>query len=211
MVDLISDYTPVAFFAHPGNLASPGRQLLDRVISGRVFDKLLRQLQKQNRRCGGFHNPTSGMAAKLLGCLRDPHTRKDLLQLTKVSPESFRSDEDCARSLAVGWMIGNLVTWFEADFNKRFAQFCHERRNAQTLHEMGEDYEEDARRHTRKALAHLDAARSRSVDGIVRYAGWSLQRDFGLRAPRLVAKLVTHALGLRPKMTERHARYLCGW
>jgi hypothetical protein len=211
MTDLIGDDTPVSFFAHPGNLASPGRRLIDGVISGCVFAKVLRQLQRQGHECGGFYHPTSGIAAAFLALLRDRHKRKDFLQLAGVSPESFRSDEDCARKLAVGWMIGNLVKMFEAEFNKRFGQFCHERRKAQTLHKLGENYEEDARRHVWKALAHLEAAWSVGADVIVCYAGWSLERDFRLRAPRLVAQLVTHALGLRPKMTERQARYLCGW
>jgi hypothetical protein len=199
-----------AFFTHPENLAAPGRRLLDRVISGYMLNKLLQQLQKGDHECGGFYHPTSGMAAMFLDLLRDPHTRKDFLRLTRVSPESFRNDEDYARKLAVAWMIGNLAKMFDAEFNKRFGQFCHERRNAQTLHDLDDEcFEEDAKRHVWKAMARLEAAMSRSVDDIVLYAGRSLERDFRLRAPRLVAELVTDAFGLTPKMKERRARHLC--
>jgi hypothetical protein len=211
MADLIGDDTPGFFFAHAENLAAPSRRLFDRVLSGCVFDKLLRQLRKQDRECGGFHHPTSGMALAYLGLLRDPNTREDLLRLTGFSPEYFRCDEDIARGIAVGLMIHNMTKMFEAEFNKRFDQFCHERSKAQKLHELGEGFQEDARRHVWKALAHLEAARSVGVRVIMCYAGWSLELDFSLRAPRLVAELVTHTLGLRPKMKERQARYLCGW
>jgi hypothetical protein len=211
MADLMGDDTPAAFFAHPENLAFPGRRLVDRMISGRVFDKLMRQLYREDHQGAGFYHPTNGIAAAFLDLLRDPETREDFLRITWIWPDNFRSDEDCARTLAVGWMIGNLAKMFEAEFNKRLGQFCHERRMAQTLHKLGKDYEEDARRHVWKALAHLDEAASVGARVIVYYVGWSLERDFRLRAPRLVAELVTHALGLRPKMTERKARYLCGW
>jgi hypothetical protein len=211
MADLIRRRYVGLFFAHAENLAAPGRRLLDCVLSGYVFDKLLGQLQKDSHKRSGFHHPTSGMAVAYLGLLRDPNTREDLLRLTGFSPEYFRCDEDIARGIAVGLMIGNMTKMFEAEFNKRFDQFCHERTNAQTLHELGERFQEDARRHVWKALAHLEAARSVGTRVIVRYAGWSLERDFNLRAPRLVAELVTHALGLRPKMKESQARYLCGW
>jgi hypothetical protein len=218
MTDLAGDNTPRAFFAHPGAGASPGRQLIGRVFAADAcselnpLDKVFRQLQKQKHGCGGFYHKTSGIAAVFLDLLRDPRTRKDFLRLTRVSPENFRSDEDCARALAVGWMVGNLAKMFEAEFNKRFGQFCHERRKAQRLHELGHDYEQDVRRHVYMALAHLEAARSAVVLYIVLYTGWSLERDFsGLRAPRLVAELVTHAAGLTSKITERQVRYLCRW
>jgi len=210
MADLINNDTPVAFFAHPRKLASPGRQLIDGVLSGCALDRLLRLIQKHNHRCGGFRYPSSGDAVWILAVLRHPPARRDFLQLTRVSPDSFRSDEDCARALSVGWMIGNLATRLDAQFNKWFGPFCHERHMAQTLHAMGADYEEDARRHVWKAMAHLEAAWS--ADDIVRYAGWWLEMEFsGLRAPRLVAELVSDALGLTPRMKERRARYLCGW
>jgi hypothetical protein len=148
-----------------------------------------------------------------LGLLRDPHTRKDFLRLTRISPQSFRSDEDCARWLAVGWMIANLAKLRDAEVNKRFGQVRHEIHKAQALHELGEelgeDYYEVAKRHIRKAVEHLKAAGSGRE--IARYAGSFLERNFSVRAPTLVAKLVTRALGLRPKMTERQARHLCGW
>jgi hypothetical protein len=225
MADLIGDDTLGAFFAHPEAPASPGRQLIDRVFAP-PFDKVLRQLYKRDRKCGGFYHPTNeripdvlgiGMAAAFLGLLRDPRTREDFLRLNGVSPENVRCDESLARALALAWMIGNLAKWRDAEVNKRLDQFRHERRRAQTLHELGEDYEEDARRHDWKALAHLNEAvdeyraATRSVGTIVRYIGWSLEEDFSLRAPRLVAELVTNIVGLRPKMTERQARYLCGW
>jgi hypothetical protein len=224
MADLIADDTLVAFFAHPGNSASPGRQLLDRVFASDVggelspLDKVFKQVQKQKHGCDDFYHPTSGtpetsIAAVFLGLLRDPHIRKDFVQLTRVSPEGFRSDEDCARWLAVGWMIANLAKLRDAEVNWRFGQVRHEIRKAQTLHELGEelgeDYDEVAKRHVRKAVEHLKAAWS--AREIVRYAGSFLERNFSLRAPRLAAKLVTRALGLKSKMKERQARYLCGW
>jgi len=122
------------------------------VISGYVLDKLLRQLRRRDHECGDFYHPTNGIAAAFLGLLQDPCTRKDFLRLSRVSPENLGSDEDTTRALAVGWMIGNLAKIFDAEFNKRFGQFCDERRRAQTLHELGEGYEEDARRRIWKAL-----------------------------------------------------------
>jgi cytosine/adenosine deaminase-related metal-dependent hydrolase len=151
------------------------------------------------------------MAELYLDLLRDPDTREEFLPIARVSPESFRTDEDIARAVAVGSMIGNMAKTFEAESDKRFRQFCNERRKAQTLHKLEEDFEEDAKRHVRNALARLDATGSVGARIIAWHAGWSLERDFGLRAPKLVAMLVTHALGLRPKMTERQVRYLCGW
>jgi hypothetical protein len=48
------------------------------------------------------------------------------------------------------------------------------------------------------------------VRDAVRYAGWWLEMEFsGLRAPGLVAELVSDAFGL--KKTESQVRYLCGW
>ena len=132
MADLINNNTPVAFFAHPRKLASPGRQLIDGVLSGCALDRLLRLIQKHNHRCGGFRYPSSGDAVWILAVLRHPPARRDFLQLTRVSPDSFRSDEDCARALSVGWMIGNLATRLDAQFNKWFGPFCHERHMAQT-------------------------------------------------------------------------------
>jgi hypothetical protein len=149
-----------------------------------------------------------------LGWLRDPRTREDFLRFKGISPESLisSSDEDNARALALAETIINLAKRYDAEFNKRFPQFCHERHKAQTLHKLGQDYDEDARRYVYMALAHLDAARSTFVRDAVRYAGWCLERDFGgLRAPQLVAELVSHAVGLRRKVTEHQARYLCGW
>jgi hypothetical protein len=200
------------FPAHLGNPASPSRQLLSRLTKPGALTKLLRKLRQQNRQYGGFRHPTSGLAARYLGRLRDPRTREDFLRLKGISPESLSSssDEDNARALALAEMIINLVKRYDAEFNKRFPQFCHERRMAQTLHELGPDYDQDARRHVYMALAHLDAAESTFVRDAVRYAGWCLERDFGgLRAPQLVAELASYAL--RRKMTEHQVRYLCGW
>jgi hypothetical protein len=46
----------------------------------------------------------------------------------------------------------------------------------------------------------------------VLYVGWSLEQNFsGLRAPRLVAELVTRAVGLKQKIKESQVRYLCEW
>ena len=239
MADLIVDDTLVAYFLDPGNSVSSGRQLLNRVYApgagGELspHDKLLRQLQRQNHECGGFRHPTIGMAAAFLRLLRDPDKREDFLQdflrtsararidddvhedATKIggtqhgSLENIHSDESMARAMAVDWMIGGMVLLRDAEVNKLFDQFSHERRKAQTLYMLGTDYEEDARRHIWEAVDYLKAAGS--ADNIVRYAGWSLEKNFSLKAPRLVARLVTHAVPLRPKMTERQARYLCGW
>jgi hypothetical protein len=184
------------------------------VTSPGTLTKLWRQLRRQKRGCGGFRHPTSGLAARYLGRLRDRRTREDFLRLKGISPEclSSSSDEDNARALALAEMIIGLAKRYDAEFNKRFPQFCHERHMAQTLHTWGQDYDQDARRHVYMALAHLDAARSTFVRDAVRYAGWCLERDFdGLRAPQLVAELVSHAVGLRRKMTEHQVRYLCGW
>ena len=219
MADPIVDDTLVAYFLSPGNSVSPFRQLLDRVFApgagGELspHDKLLRQLQRRNRESGGFYHPTIGMAAAFLDLLRDPDKREDFLQdmlrITWVSPENIHSDESMARALAVDWMIGGMALLRDAEVNKWFDLFSHEKRKAQTIYLQGEDYEVDARRHIGKAVEYLKAAGS--ADNIVRYAGWSLERNFGLRAPRLVDGLVTHAVPLRAKMTESQARYLCGW
>jgi hypothetical protein len=135
----------------------------------------------------------------------------------RTSPEGFSSDEHLARTLAAVWMFYSLAKMRDAEVNEWFDRFRQERRKAQTLHQLGENYEDDAKRHVYKALAHLDEAAddyraaSRPVRNIVRYIGRSLEQDFGIRAPRLVAELVTNIVGLRPKMTERQARYLCRW
>jgi hypothetical protein len=189
---LRSDNIPSAFPAHLGNPASPSRQLLSRLTAPGALTKLLRQLRNQNRQCCGFRHPTSGLAARYWGWLRDPRTREDFLRPKGISPKSLisSSDEDNARALALAETMINLAKRYDAEFNKRFPQFCHERHKAQTLHKLGQDYDEDAKRHVYMALAHLDAARSTFVRDAVRYAGWCLERDFGgLRAPQLVAEL----------------------
>jgi hypothetical protein len=108
-------------------------------------------------------------------------------------------------------MVGLMAKRFDAQFNRGFGPFSHERRMVLTLHALGEDFKEDFRRHFLKALEHLGAAWS--ADDVVRYAGWCLEWDFGdLRAPRLVAELGNEMLsGVRRKITEREARHLCGW
>jgi hypothetical protein len=208
------DNIPRGFPAHLGNPASPSRQLLSWLTAPGTLTKLLRQLRQQNRRCGGFRHQTSGLAAAFLGPLHYPRTRKAFLRLAGLSQESLSSssDEDNARMLALAQMIIDLANRYDAEFNKRFPQFCHERHMAKRLHKLGPDYHQDARRHVYMALAHLDAARSTFERDAVRYAGWCLERDFGgLRAPQLVAELVGHAVGLRRKITEHQVRYLCGW
>jgi hypothetical protein len=211
MADLVGIDSAGALTAHPGNSASPGRRLLNRVLSGYAIDKLLVQLRKQKRKCGGFLHPTSGMAEAYLSLLRDGRRRNDFLQIFRVSPENLGGDENIARSLAVACMIADLARGFDAALNRGFAEFCHQRHMAQTLHALGPDYDEDARRHLYKGLAHLDEARSVFVRCAVEHLGACLERDFGIRAPGLVAELITHAFGLRPKITEGQARYLCNW
>jgi hypothetical protein len=216
---LRSENIPFAFPAHLGNPASPSRQLLSRLTVPGMLTKLLRQLEKQNRRDGGFLNPTGGDAAFYLDCLRDPSRRKAVLLLFCVSPADYRSDEHLARVLAVVAMFCSLLKMCDAEFNERFDQFRQERRKALTLHalhELGQDFEQDAGRYIYMSVAHQKEADelrdpTRSVDNIVRYIGWSLEQNFSLRASRLVAELVTCALGLRAKKTERQARHLCGW
>jgi hypothetical protein len=176
----------------------------------------LRLLQKQSRGSGGYLYPTSGDAAFYLDFLRDPSRRRAALRSYGASPADFRSDEHLARVLAVVMMFCYLLTMCDAEVNDRFDQFRQERRKARTLHELGPDFEQDARRHGYMALVHLKDADefrdpTRSVDNIVRFIGLSLEQNFSLRAPRLVAELVTEALGLRPKLTERQARHMCGW
>ena len=151
-----------------------------------------------------------------LALLRDPRTREGLLLFFRTSPEGFSSDEHLARTLTVVWMFYRLTKMRDAEVNERFKLFRQERGKAQTLHELGEDYEEDAKRHFRKALAHLLAAEecrtgTGSVRDLVRYIGYFLKWNFSLCAPRLVAELVTNIVGLKPRMTERRARHLCGW
>jgi hypothetical protein len=92
--------------------------------------------------------------------LRDPDTRKDLLLSHRVSPADFRSDEHLARMLAVTQMLLDVVKMRDAEVNKRFDQFCQERRKEQRVNELelGPDYEEVAFRHVYTALAHLCAA-----------------------------------------------------
>ena len=217
---LPSDNIPGAFPAHLGNPASPSRQLLSRLTVPGMLTELLRELDKQNPCAGGFFYPTCGLAAMYLLCLRDPDTRKDFLLSLRVSPADFCSDEHLARMLAVTQMLLNAVKMRDAEVNKRFDQFCQERRKAQRVHglELGPDYEEVAFRHVYTALAHLYAAveprdcdARKSVGDIVRYIGWCLERDFSIRAAKLVTNLVNDAFGLRRKMKERQVRYLCGW
>jgi hypothetical protein len=216
---LRSDNIPFVFAlpARLGNPTSPSRQLLGRLTAPGTLAKLSRQLGKENSGGGGFYYPTGGNAAIYLDLLRDPRTRKDLLLFYGASPADFRGDEHLARTLAVVGMFGSVLKMRDAEINKRLDQLVRERCKAHRLHKLGTDYEEDASRHVFMALAHLEVAideyyaATRSVRNIVRYVGWSLELDFSLRAPRLVAELVTNIVGLKPKLTERQARYLCGW
>jgi hypothetical protein len=212
----LRDNIPCAFPAHLGNPASPSRQLLSRVTSPGTLTKLLRQLERQNGEGGGFYYPTGGDAAFYLDILRDPSRREALLLLFCVSPGDYRSDEHLARVLAVVAMFSNLFKMCDAEVNERLDQFRQERRKARRLHELGQDFEQDAGRYVYVSLAHLKEADelrdpTRSVGNIVRYIGWSLEQNFSLRAPRLVAELVTNIVGLKPKLTERQARHLCDW
>jgi hypothetical protein len=187
--------------------------MLDRVLPKNDFDKsdslgeILWQARKQDRKNGGFRKTTSGVGSAILSLLRDRETRDELLAF---APELSGSDETCARSLAIGLMLGNLGHMLDAAANRRLAEFEVERRKARTLRELGpDDYTEDADRHASRAMRHLLAADL--AHATARYIGWSLERDFGVRAPRLVAKFVTRAFQLTPAMNERQARYLCGW
>jgi hypothetical protein len=208
---------PCLFPAHLGNPASPSRQLLSRLTASGALTKLLRQLERQKGGGGGFYYPTGGIAAICLDLLRQPDLRDDLLRYFGVSPAEFPGDEHLARTLAVVEMFYSLLKMRDAEVNERFDQFRQERSKAQTLREtLGQDYEEDAKRHGDLALRHLVAAEmlragTGSVRDIVRYIGYFLKWNFGLCASRLVAELVTDIVGLRPKMTERQARHLLRW
>jgi hypothetical protein len=227
MADPIGDDTPVTVFAHPRNPTSPGRQMLNRLLSSGEFDKLLRLIRKRSLKGDGFRKSTSGISAAILGLLRDPRTREEFLRLAEVSLEEFRSEEDCARSLAVGLVIGDWAQKLDYKANERLDQFWCEMRRAIKLRVIGEGYEEDAQRHARKARDHLKAPGIAS--GSARYVGRCLERDFGgLRAPKCVADLVNCAFNLKRKttaqrplrrkrpleptqLTEHQVRYLCGW
>jgi len=52
--------------AHPGNPASPGRQLIEHVIYGGPLDKLLRQLNREDHESDGFYHPRSATRIMLL-------------------------------------------------------------------------------------------------------------------------------------------------
>jgi hypothetical protein len=187
-----------------------GRQVLDRVLPSGEFDKLLRMSRRRARRGDGFHKATSGAAAAMLDILHDSQARQTLLTPARVSPATFRSGEDCARSLAIGWMIGDMATKLDDDAYRRLAKYEIERQKARTLRGLGEEFGEDADRHDREAADLMKAVEV--AHGAVRYLGRCLERDFdSLRAPRLVADFVTRAFGMTPKMTERQVRYLCGW
>jgi hypothetical protein len=213
---LRSDDKQCPFPAHLANPASPSRRLLSGLTAPGTLTKLLRQLERKNRAGGGFYYPTGGIAAAYLVLLRHPPTRKGLLLFFGASPADFRSDERLARVLAVAWMFYSLLKMRDAEVNERFDQFRQEKCKAQVLDELGQDFEEEAKSGCRKALMHLLAAEdcragTGSVRDIVRYTGYFLKWNFSLCAPRLVAELVTNIVGLRPKMTERQARHLCGW
>lgn len=217
---LRSDDKQCPFPAHLANPASPSRRLLSGLTAPGTLTELLRELDKQNPCASGFFYATCGLAAVYLRRLRDPDTRKDLLLFVRVSPADFRSDEHLARMLAVTQMLLDVVKMRDAEVNKRFDQFCQETGKEQRVHELelGPDYEEIAFRHVYTALAHLYAAveprdcdPKKSVGDIVRHIGWCLERDFSIRAAKLVANLVNDAFGLRRKMEERQVRYLCGW
>jgi hypothetical protein len=204
--------TPVALFSRPESVPPFGRQLLDRTLSSRALGKLLREVRRQSRTHGGFYYPSSGNAVWIFAVLRHPSARADFFRLMRVSPENFRDDEDCARAMAVAWMLGDLARWCDAEFDKWLNRFSRERRKVRTLHELGEGYEKHTRQQARLTLGHLEAAEPAIVCDAARFIGRWLEMEFSeLRAPKLVADLVNETFGPRRKMTERRVRYLRGW
>jgi hypothetical protein len=193
----------------------PGRQMLDRELPKGEFDtrdmlhKLLRQTRKQDRKNGCFRKTTAGVAAAILSVLRDPSSREEFFRLTGISPEKVRSDEECARFLAVGWMLGDWARMIDAITLERLALFERERQMARRLRGLGAPFKDDADRAAWKAAQHLLTADL--VRTSTRYLGFVLERDFGVRAPRLIAAAVSDGFELTPRMTERQARYLCRW
>jgi hypothetical protein len=186
-----------------------GRQMLDRTVRNGEFDRLLRMTLKRARGRDGFHKASSGIAAAILDLLRDEDLRREFTKIVKLSPESFRSDEECARFLAIGFMFGDLAGKLDAIANRRLAKFERERKLERRLRELSGDFDEDADWHARKAAGHLNAVEI--AHGFVRYVALSIERDFGVRAPRLVAEFTNRAFEMTPKMSERQARYLCSW
>jgi hypothetical protein len=189
-----------------------GRQVLDRVIrngDAHAFDKTLRMTLMRKRGGDGFHKETGGIAAAILDLLRDKDLRREFTKVIKVSPESFRSDEGCARFLAVGFMFGDVASKLDAIANRGLAKFERERRLERRLRELGDDFDEAADWYGKKAADHLWAVEV--ARGFARYLGCSLERDFGVRAPRLVADVTNRGFEMTPEMTEHQARRLCGW
>jgi hypothetical protein len=189
-----------------------GRQVLDRVIrngDANAFDKVLRMTLMRKRGGDGFHKETDGIAAAILDLLRDKDLRREFAKVIMVSPESFRSDEECARSLTIGYVFGNLARRLDAVTSQRLAKFERERGLERRLRDLSDDFDEAADWYGKKAADHLRAVEV--AHGFARYLGRSLERDFGVRAPRLVAEVTNRGFKMTPEMTEHQARYLCGW
>ena len=178
-----------------------------------MLGKILQQTRRRARGRNGFQLPTSGAAAAFQTVLLDPLKREELLQEAPfrrfVEDGDWKDEEHCARSLAIGFIIGNLAHMIDAVALKKLAQFQYEKEMAQMLRGLGAAFRDDADRSAWKAAQHRLTAEL--IHASARYIGFALERDFGVRAPRFVAETVTRAFGLTPAMNERQARYLCGW
>jgi hypothetical protein len=190
-----------------------GRQALDRALPNIEFDKLLRLTLKRAPGGDGFHKATNGVATAILDILRDPPAREEFLRLARVSPEAYckayRSDEECARSLAIGLMIADLARMIDAMALKRLALFESERDMAFFMQSFGKPFKDEAERCDWKA--QLNGLTADLIHASARHLGRALERDFGLRASRPIAEFVTRIFELTPRMTERQARRQCGW
>ena len=186
-----------------------GRQVLDRALPNIEFDKLLRLTLRRAGGGDGFHKATNGVGKAILDVLRDPTAREEFLLLARVSPEAFGSDEECARSLAIGLMIADLARMVDAIALKRLALFESERDMALFMRSLGKPFNDEAERSDWKA--QLNGLTADLIHTSARHLGRALERDFGLRASRPIAEFVTRIFELTPRMTERRARRLCGW
>jgi hypothetical protein len=207
MSDPITELTRADTGPHSKKLWTSGRALLDRILRSEAFSKLHKELGRRDP-MGSFYHPTCGLAAAVRDLLRNPRTRGRLLKA--VHPQNpTLSDEELARSFVIASMFVDLIKRLDAA-DDWFDQFNDEACIAQELHDHG--YDKDARHHISDAVTILYAARTSDVTTMVRSLGKALDSNFDLRSPRLIAQLVTHALGIPAgQLKERHVRYLCGW
>jgi hypothetical protein len=197
------ELTRVRGVAHAKSPETRGRVFLNRVLRSDALGKLHRELRKHDHASGGYKHPTFGRAAAFQDGLRDRRSR--FRRQAKIPRDCSLGDEELARSFAVAWTFVQLAEWLDAELDSWLVPFNAEVRKAQRLHDFNNEYDEAARGYIRNAANILHTARSRDVTRIVCGLGWSLERDFGIRAPRLVAQLVAHALFLKPKQLKERS------